>query len=589
MKFRRALLVFSVAVFVALAATQLFAQERWPAYPLDDVGADWRGPGGYLSWLKLASYWVVFLSWVATSDWANRDMQAHGKVDQGRWNAVIFGAFIGAFILVLLLPLLYWVGLAILIVVHWACLISYIVYRNSKVGAHERVLTPSHIRFWLSQRLTPLGIKLSAERVDAREGGPLKLLPRSGGSQQDDNVRLLAARQSSGFITAGQILADALAVRATAVMLDFTQQSVAVNYMVDGVWLNQDAMQREAADPALEALKLLSGLNAQDRKSRQEGPFTAEMEKIRYLGTLTSQGTATGERAVVQLDEKKVRFTTLDDLGMRPKMQEQLLELLATKQGYMLFSALPANGLRSTLSVALRVTDRMTREFATMESETNRYEEIENIPVMTYKPGEEPTPLVVVQKLLRTEPHAVLVRDVPDAETAAALCDAVGNNKLIISTFRAKDSAEALLRMLALGVPAASFAKVVTAVVSQRLVRKLCETCKEAYAPTPEVLKQLGIPAGRVQAFYRPPQPGPDERKKICRDCNGLGYYGRTAIFEVLPVGETVRKVLAASPKLDLLRSAARRDGMRSLQEEGILLVARGVTSLPELMRVLKQ
>ena len=99
----------------------------------------------------------------------------------------------------------------------------------------------------------------------------------------------------------------------------------------------------------------------------------------------------------------------------------------------------------------------------------------------------------------------------------------------------------------------------------------------------------MGIPEGRVPAFYRPPEPPPEEKKReICRKCNGIGYFGRTAIFELLPVGEYVRKVLSTSPKLDLLRSAGRKDGMRTLQEEGVLLVAKGVTSLPELMRVMK-
>ena len=165
------------------------------------------------------------------------------------------------------------------------------------------------------------------------------------------------------------------------------------------------------------------------------------------------------------------------------------------------------------------------------------------------------------------------------------LCEEIPDERLILSTVRAKDSAEALLRVLALGAPPAQFAQGVAGVLSQRLIRKLCEACKEAYAPTPQVLGQLGIPAGRVQAFFRPPQ----QPEKVCRECNGVGYKERTAIFELLKVGDTVRKVLATGPKLDVLRQAARKDGMRTFQEEGVLLVAKGVTSLPELMRVLKQ
>ena len=239
--------------------------------------------------------------------------------------------------------------------------------------------------------------------------------------------------------------------------------------------------------------------------------------------------------------------------------------------------------------MALHACDRYIREFAAVEEEGNPYQPVENVPVTTYKAADGQSPADVLPRLFRTEPNVVVVRDLVNAETVSMLCQEVAEDRLIIGTVRAKDCAEALLRVLALGVPPAEFAKAVTAVVSQRLVRKLCDSCKEAYTPPPQVLQQLGIPAGRVQAFYRPPQPNPEEPKEPCQVCGGIGYLGRTAIFELLPVGDAVRKVLATSPKLDLVRQAARKDGMKSLQEEGVLLVVKGVTSLPELMRVLKQ
>ena len=141
-----------------------------------------------------------------------------------------------------------------------------------------------------------------------------------------------------------------------------------------------------------------------------------------------------------------------------------------------------------------------------------------------------------------------------------------------------------------LKVPAAEFAPAAAGVVNQRMIRKLCEKCKEAYAPTPELLKQLGLPADRVQALYRPPEPVPGQQPPPpCPDCLGLGYLGRTGIFELLVVNDAVRQALMKTPKLDMVRAAARKAGMRTLQEEGIVMVVKGVTSLPELMRVLKQ
>ena len=131
------------------------------------------------------------------------------------------------------------------------------------------------------------------------------------------------------------------------------------------------------------------------------------------------------------------------------------------------------------------------------------------------------------------------------------------------------------------------FFTVVTGVLCVRLIRKLCDACKIGYAPTPDLLKKLGIPAGTIEALYRSPKP--DEIEKPCKECGGLGFKGRTAIFELLEVDDKMREVLLKKPQLDLARKVARAAGMRPFQEEGLLLVAKGLTSLAELQRVLKE
>ena len=584
--FRIVLMIAVVGAVVALGAGTLMAAEgEWPGVAL---GKDFRGTGHYLSWIKIIACWLLFLTWVSTTDWLSTDCQAL-KFDYLRWNPIVFGAFMAAFVLVWLIPY-FWVGFFLLLIAYVAPLATYIILRNKKVDNNQRVLTPEHLRYWLATKFDKIGVKMASERLDRHEKGPpVKLLAQGGPDERTNNARLLLARQSPGLLTAREIIAAGLAGRATALMLDYSHQGVAVRRLVDGVWIPAgEVKDRELGDPALESLKVLCGLNPKDRQNRQQGTFTADYEKIRYDATFSSQGTPGGERVVLQFEDKKVRFKTLDDLGMRTKLQEQLKGLLAEHQGLALFSAPPGGGLRSTMDVALHVCDRYVREFAALEDEAIPYQPIENIPVTTYKSADGQSPADVLTKLFRTEPNVVVVRDLVNAQTVSMLCQEVAENRLIISTVRAKDCAEALLRVLVLGAPPAEFAKAVTVVVNQRLLRKLCDSCKEAYAPTPEMLRQLGIPTGRVQAFYRPPQPNPQEPKEPCQVCGGIGYLGRTAIFEVLPVGDATRKVLNFNPKLELVRQAARKDGMKSLQEEGVLLVIKGVTSLPELMRIMK-
>jgi type II secretory ATPase GspE/PulE/Tfp pilus assembly ATPase PilB-like protein len=578
---RIVLLGLPALVLVLLGAADALAQNA-AAPAADPASLLARGPGSYLSWPKIAALWLVFLAWVHTTDWLSSDAQEM-KQQYLRWNIITVASFLGALVLLLLLPS-FWLGFPLLLIAYGVPLGTYVYLRNEKAEQHQKVLTPEHLRFLLSQWAGKVGIKIAAETVPEYEKGPpLKLDARGGPNERDERVRLLTARVLPGFNPARQLLMDAIKRRGTAVLLDFTAQEVKSQQLVDGVWIAAEAIAREAADPLLAALKVLCGMNPQDRQTKREGKFVALLDKDSYAATMVCQGVATGERAVVQFDMKQVRFDNLEALGMRPKMQEQIAELFARKQGLLLFSAMPGGGLRSTMNVALRSTDRLLREFVALEAENNRYEEVENIPVTTYPPGANIPELLT--KMLRAEPNVVVVRDMLDAPTIAALCQGSAE-RLFISSVRAKESSDALLRVMGVKASAAEFARSVTAVLSQRLIRKLCEKCKETYTPAPEVLQQFGIPPGRIPAFYRPRPPQPKE--EVCPECGGVGYKGRTAVFELLLVDDSLRKLLPSNPKIDVLRQAARKAGLRTFQDEGILVVAKGLTSLPELVRMLK-
>jgi type II secretory ATPase GspE/PulE/Tfp pilus assembly ATPase PilB-like protein len=515
-------------------------------------------------------------------------MQEVKAMDYLRWNPILFGSFFFAMILTWLIPI-FWLGFALLLIAYIAPLTTFIILRNKQVTNDLRVMTPEHIRYWSAVNLNKVGFKIAHQKRDPHESGPPIKVFATDPDERVKNSRLIAARQSPGLLFGREILAEAMNNRASAIMLDYTQQGMALNFMIDGVWLPRDARERETADPALVAMKLLCGMNPQDRQNRQEGPFVAEFMGKNLNATMASQGTPTGERVIIQFDEKKIPFKTIEDVGMRGKMEEQLRKLLGAEKGLVLFAAPPAGGLRSSSKVFLQSTDRFTREFMAVEDEKNRYEEVENVPVTTYNSGSGQGPDDILLKVFRMMPNVLVVRDLVNAKTVDMLCEEIEEEgRLVISTVRARDCAEALLRVLAMGVTPELFANAVSGVVCQRLLRILCYECKEAYAPQPQLLQQLGIPEGRIQAFHRPKPPDPENPKDICKRCNGIGYFGRTALFELMEVGENVRRVLIENPSLELLRQAARQDGMKNLQEEGILMVAKGVTSMPELMRVLK-
>ena len=662
------LAVFILAVGAEAARAADISQEAKYLW-----GGSWRGQGEYLNWAKIATMWALFLVWAGVADWVNRDLEENGLHWQ-LWNPIVVGSFMGTFVLTLLIP---WFALNVFLLLAGAIapIASYIVVRNGLVASHQQVLTKPHLRFKFAELINRFGGKMSSETADPNLGGvPVKVFGRGSGDAASDGARLIAARQTTGLPLARKVLFEGLRSRASAVVLDYAPTSVAIRYLVDGVWMPQEPLEREGADPALDALKELCGLNPKERRAKQTGKFGVEysvlrkdvfakidkaevayreqatmeltrrmaseelqppqlqiavakaveeqarkrfaspiggwtpidkeklpvlpgidalhpitsLESVKTPSILTCQGTQTGERVIIEFEVKGVHLGTLDELGMRAKMQEQLKEVLNRKKGMMILSALPTGGLRTTTKVVLLGLDRFTREFSAVEDEGNRYDEVENVPVTTYN---RENLVEILARVFRTQPNVIVMRDLVDAKTLKMLCDELASEeRFAISTVRAKDAVEALLRVYAIEkAPVPEFRDQVSAVLSQRLVRKLCDKCKEPYAPSADVLKQLGLPPDRVKAFYRPPTAKADEDKReLCRECGGLGYLGQTAIFELLVVDDLMRKTLAASPKLDVLRAAARKSGMKSLQEEGILMVVRGATSLPELMRVLK-
>ena len=211
----------------------------------------------------------------------------------------------GAFVLLWLIPS-FWIGFPLLVVAYVAPLAAYILHRNSQGGQQSAGAHAGAPALLVRHATEQLGMKVEAEKRDPHESGPpVKVFAQGGADERTDAARLLMARQSPGLRTAREILADGLAGRATKIMLDYTQEASGVRTMIDGVWIPWEPRTRENGDPALESLKLLCGLNPQDRQSRQEGTFLAEFDAQELPALFASQGTATGERVLIQFEERR--------------------------------------------------------------------------------------------------------------------------------------------------------------------------------------------------------------------------------------------------------------------------------------------
>lgn len=458
--------------------------------------------------------------------------------------------------------------------------------------------------------------QVNEEELAPHEMGPPVEFKALGGTDQENQANLIQARQSMGIVSAKEMFAECLHKGAERIMLDYSRQGVARRTDIDGMWHALPPLDLQNGNLMLAVLKKLANLNPSERRARQAGEFRASFREKHYECEIVSQGTQTGERAVIKIHDIKKSFGSLTDIGMRDRMQHQYKLLVgrhmegedagkSLKRGLFVFSAPPGGGLTTLWTVGLGATDRYMRDFIGIEEKSQREPEVENVEVHEYDASAGQDPTTLLPKLLLKQPEVFVVPEIPNAKTLQALCDLANNedeDHMVFTSTRAKDASEALLRLLMLKPKPESYAKAVTGVLNVRLVRRLCDACKQPYQPPPQLLQKLGIPPGRVAHFFRewqPPPPGsiPEEAKKkkgeeeepqICQVCSGLGYKGRTGIFELMVVNDTIRQALIKNPNLNTIRQLSRQAGNRSLQEEGILLVARGITSLAELQRVLR-
>ena len=585
---------------------ELAAQDAWPAYSTGLPGPHdiARGPGFYFAWWKLLLLVAVVWAWVKSADWVSRDTlelsDATGMPAQV-WNPVMVFSFFIAFLLAATIPV-FFAGWAVALLSFVGPFAAYVVLRNGKVTDDKKVFTPAHLKNWFAN----LGKRQPKAREvkHAWQMGPPVEFTVVGPLQMENQQALIEARQSPAFVAVKFLLADALAQRADKIMLEFTATEVAVRYQIDGQWHNaapkvhaKHALDRQLGDAMLAVVKRLCHLNMQERRARQEGKLKLEYEGHKYDAALLSQGTQTGERTVLSFTLITKHVRSLEELGMRDKQREQLNELIGPEHhGVVVFAALPGDGLSTTWQSSLKGTDRLMRDFITVEQVGKHEPDVENVDVQKYDPAKGESLEKLIPNLIRKQPEVICIPEIASGEALEKLCQWIKEeDKLSLVGIRGKDAADTILRLLALKTPPDVLAPVLKGIVYTRLIRRLCETCREAYQPDAALLQKLGIPAGRVQMLYRekqPPQPGQEKKRgqpEICPACRGLGYKGRIAIFEFLVLDDKLRQALAKQPKVEIIKQLAKAAGNRSLQEEGILLVALGTTSLAELQRVLKQ
>ena len=427
---------------------------------------------------------------------------------------------------------------------------------------------------------------------------PLEFKPKAPTKAETDGI-MISSRQLPGFPIITQIMALAMLDHADIVMLDFTQTGVMIRFRVDGLPEVKPPLEREPGDAALFVLKKLAGLNPMDRRSKQEAKLGFHFAKEDWIAEIVTQGVPTGERVMMRIEPKKIKLKSLDDLGMRAKLQETWRGALNATGGIVIVSGASGHGLPTTWRVSLEAADKFVRDFVAIEDKAKQEAEIINVQPNTFDAAAGEAPMSVMKSIVLKQPDVYVIPEFVNDDTAKFVLDQLNvENRHCITRIGATDAVEAFCKFLAQHKALApQLAGKVTAIINCRLVRRLCDNCKQGFQPNPQMLQRLGLPADRVKVLYQPYIPPPPEQRvdangkpieiPICKRCNGRGYRGRIGIYEVLTLDDQFRKAALQNPNPEFLRQVAKKLGHKSFQEEGLLAAVIGHTSLQELQRVL--
>lgn len=420
-------------------------------------------------------------------------------------------------------------------------------------------------------------------------------LTAAGGSDKEKRANLKSVTPSPGFPTCVHLICDAIEKRSDTTVFDFTQQIVNIRYCIDGIWHSMPPMDRETGDFMMATLKQLAGMNYRERRARQEGNFGAMLMKRKYKCRLLSQGVKTGERIALYINIPEPKIDTLEQMGINAAIKSKLMKSLNSNKGMVLVSAMPGEGFTATWRATLGACDRLMRDFYVLEEKTRVEPEVINIQSKTFDESIGETAFTKMPNLLLQEPNVLAFTEPVNGQIVNQMLDLCSKDFQVMTRVHGKHCVDALLRLMVMKPDVKLLAEHLQAIVCMRIVRKLCEDCRVAYVPHPQMLAQLGIPQGRVRQFYKafeyePGMLDEDEREiEPCENCAGIGYRERTGIFEVLTVTDEFRQAMLRTPRLEHLAAAAKAAGNISMRDMGVLSVASGTTSMEELKRVLKK
>jgi type IV pilus assembly protein PilB len=399
-----------------------------------------------------------------------------------------------------------------------------------------------------------------------------------------DVLRRDAARVETATVTddapavqvVQMIITQALRDRASDVHIEPQDERVRVRYRIDGALHDVLDLPGSMGSVVASRVKILAGMNIVERRRPQDGQISMDVESRAVDIRVSTTAVVGGERIVLRLLDKSRPLFKLTQLGMPPEMTARYSALLRSPYGMVICAGPTGSGKTTTLYGSLGEINSPERNIMTIEDPVEyTFPSINQIQIneaagVTFAGG--------LKSILRQDPDAILVGEIRDVETARIAVQSALTGHFVLSSLHATDAVAALHRLLDMGIEHFLVASSVTAVLAQRLVRRVCTHCRERYEPPAEERALLDAIGGKVP-------PDGFVRGAGCNFCAHTGYLERIGVYEMMPLTDSLREMVLSHASHDEVRKLARHEGMRTLQEEAARLVETGVTNLAEVLR----
>ena len=364
------------------------------------------------------------------------------------------------------------------------------------------------------------------------------------------------------------MIAEAVRQRVSDIHLEPQEKKLVIRFRVDGKLIKYMDSSKELAPSVTSRIKFISGMNIAEKRIPQDGRIHYTINNQKIDMRVSSLPCVYGEKIVIRITTALGMKLDKKNIGFLPENLEKFDQLLTSSRGIILLSGATGSGKSTTLYAALSSLNTEDKNIVTVENPVEMV-----LPGATQVNINEKAGLTfasVLRSILRQDPDIIMIGEIRDQETADIAARAAITGHLVLSTIHTYNAASSVVRLIDMGVEPYMVSSSMLGVIAQKLVRRLCPECKQAYDATDDELRLLGLPITKQLTLYKPGQ---------CPACNNIGYKGRIAVHEVMPVSRAIKNAIHLGKTTDEIDTIAREEGMISLRDNLKKLLYDGIIS----------